>query len=134
MTRDYEAERIERLYGKPPDPPAGWIPFNPQTRKGDTHGPGKLVLTVQQIRIPWFKLLARALWKAGRGYIINWIWKACGEAGEEKAMNALEALEKSKRSATGLKGKPPPQKPENLSQRLLKDMKPTAAAKAAPED
>jgi hypothetical protein len=125
------------------------VPFDPQTRKGDTHGPGKLVLTVAQIKKPWFKQLARTLWKAGKAHLIPWIWKICGETGEDEAIKALELLENRKRTAaqpSGSRvGQPAPEsKPSpspdrsresgSLSQRLLKGMKPTPAAKNAPED
>lgn len=146
MTHDYEAERLESYYGKPPDPPSGWVPFDPWTRKGDKHGPGKLILTVRQIRKPWFKILAKALWNSGRAYLIPWIWKACNELGEEEALKAIGTLENHKRAAApsgssvepapGDKSPSPtsPRESGNLSQRLLKGMKPTAAAKNAPED
>lgn len=53
---------INDMCKQPPKAPFGWRP------------PGPYPLTIEMESEPMFKLLARAAWKAGRGYLVEHLW------------------------------------------------------------
>jgi hypothetical protein len=88
MQVDKIQEGIEMSCGKPPRPPVDWYKIQP----------GKFELTEIQKQQPMFVALAKLVWKAKRGYLIDWLWRIFDTYKANEELHYWEKqLEKKKR-------------------------------------